>query len=444
MALAKTFAGGIHPPEMKHLTEKKPIVQAKRPSEVVIPLSQHAGAPCEPLVKAGDKVNFGQKIGDAKAVVTAPVHASVSGTVKAVEPRLHPVQGRNVLSVVIKADEEDELDPSIEPKGDLDSLSPDELKSIVREAGLVGMGGAGFPTAVKLSPPKDAKMEYYLLNGAECEPYLTADHRLMLESSDEVAFGLYAFMKASGVKKGFVCIEDNKPDAIEVMERAVKSYPGIEVAALKTKYPQGAEKQMIKAVTGREVPSGGLPFNVGCLVSNVGTAAALAQAVKTGMPLVERVLTVTGAVAEPMNLRARLGTSFQELVAECGGLLPSAVKVVMGGPMMGIAQHVLDVPVIKGTSGILALDQDTTATEDEPFPCIRCARCADSCPMGLQPLYLKSYSEAGVWHFVERYRPLDCIECGTCSYRCPAEIPLVQWIRLAKAEVLARRKKGGS
>lgn len=444
MALAKSFAGGVHVPEMKHLTEKKPIIEANRPSQVVIALSQHLGAPCEALVKAGDKVNLGQKIGDAKAVVTAPVHASVSGTVVAVEPRLQPAMGKEVLSVVIKPDPEDVLDPSVTPKGDLDSLSPDEIKTIVREAGLVGMGGAGFPTAVKLSPPQGAKLEYYLLNGAECEPYLTADHRLMVECADDVVFGLVALMKASGVKKGFICIEDNKPDAIDVLERSAKRYSGIEVAVLKTKYPQGAEKQIISAVTGREVPSGGLPFNVGCLVSNVGTAAALAQAIKTGMPLVERVLTVTGNVATPKNLRVKIGTSFQELIDQCGGLLPNTARLLMGGPMMGIAQHTTDVPVIKGTSGILALDEATAAKEEEEYPCIRCGRCQESCPMGLQPLYLKAYTDAAWWPFVERYRPLDCVECGTCSYRCPAGLPLVQWIRLAKAEIQARRRKGGS
>ncbi|MDP2859362.1 MAG: RnfABCDGE type electron transport complex subunit C, partial [Bacillota bacterium] len=306
MALAKSFSGGVHVPEMKHLSEKKPIVAGLRPRQVVIPLSQHAGAPCDPVVKVGDKVKFGQKIGDSQAYVSAPVHASVSGKVIAVAPRLHPVQGKDVLSVVIESDPEDELDPSCTPRGDLDSLSPDDIKKIVREAGLVGMGGAGFPVAVKLSPPKDAKIDYYMLNGAECEPYLTADHRLMLEQTGDVVFGFAALMKAVSVKEGIICIEDNKPDAIAAAEKAAGAYPGMKIAVLKTKYPQGAEKQVIKAVTGREVPSGGLPFNVGCLVSNVGTAAALATAIKTGLPLVERVTTVAGAVKEPGNLRVRI------------------------------------------------------------------------------------------------------------------------------------------
>jgi electron transport complex protein RnfC len=428
---------------MKHLTEAKPTIQAKRPAQVVIPMSQHTGAPCEPLVKVGDKVNLGQKIADAKAPVSAPLHASVSGTVSAIEPRLQPAQGRDILSVVIQSDPGDTVDASVTPKGDLDSLSPDDIKRIVREAGLVGMGGAGFPVAIKLSPPKDAKLDYYLLNGAECEPYLTADHRLMLENSDDVAFGLYAFMKATGVTKGFICIEDNKPDAIAALEKALSPYPGIEVAVLKTKYPQGAEKQIIKAVTGREVPSGGLPFMVGCLVSNVGTAAALATAIRSGMPLVDRVVTVTGAVAEPKNIRARLGTMFQDLIDQCGGLTPGAIKVIMGGPMMGIAQHSTAVPVIKGTSGILALDEAASPAEVPAFPCIRCGRCADSCPMGLQPFALRQYAEAGWWPFTERYHALDCSECGACAYRCPANLPLVHWIKRAKAEIQARRRKGG-
>ena len=444
MALAKSFSGGAHVPEMKHLSEKSPIAVGLRPKQVVIPLSQHTGAPCDPLVKVGDKVRFGQKIGDSQAYVSAPVHASVSGKVTAVAPRLHPVQGRDVLSVVIESDPEDELDPSCTPKGGLDSLSPDDIRKIVREAGLVGMGGAGFPLAVKLSPPKDARIDYYMLNGSECEPYLTADHRLMVEQAEAIVFGFAALMKSVAVKEGIICIEDNKPDAISAMEKAAGAYAGMKLAVLKTKYPQGAEKQIIKAVTGREVPSGGLPFNVGCLVSNAGTAAALATAVRTGIPLVERVVTVTGAVKEPGNLRVRIGTSFQDAIDQCGGLLPEACKVVMGGPMMGIAQHTTAVPVIKGTSGILALDAKTTPTEDQSYPCIRCGRCADSCPMGLQPFALKAYTEAGWWPFTERYYALDCIECGACSYRCPAKIELVQWIRLAKAEIQARRRRGAS
>ncbi len=444
MALAKSFTGGAHVPEMKHLSEKSPIVAGLRPKQVVIPLSQHTGAPCDPLVKVGDKVKLGQKIGDSQAYVSAPIHASVSGKVTAVAPRLHPVQGRDILSVVIESDPEDELDPSCTPKGDLDSLGPDDIKKVVREAGLVGMGGAGFPLAVKLSPPKDARMDYYLLNGSECEPYLTADHRLMVEQAESIVFGFAALMKSVAVKEGIICVEDNKPDAISAMEKAAGAYPGMKIAVLRTKYPQGAEKQIIKAVTGREVPSGGLPFNVGCLVSNVGTASALATAIRTGVPLVERVVTVTGAVKQPGNLKLRIGTFFQDAIDQCGGLLPEACKIVMGGPMMGIAQHTTAVPIIKGTSGILVLDPATTPTEEQSYPCIRCGRCADSCPMGLQPFALKAYTEAGWWPFTERYHALDCIECGACSFRCPAKIELVQWIRLAKAEIQARRRRGAS
>lgn len=439
---AKTFPGGVRVTHSKDRTEHLEIRKAIDPRTVVIPLHQHTGAPCDPLVKKGDRVLVGQKIGDSKSFVSAPIHASVSGAVTAVEPRPHPALLRSVMSVVIESDGAFEVDPSVKPKGDLDSLSPEEIKQAIREAGIVGLGGAAFPTSVKVSPPKEKPIDAFLLNGAECEPYLTADHRLMLEEPDLIVFGVRALMKAIGVEKGIICVEDNKPDAIDAMSRAVADYPNLSVAAVRAKYPQGGEKQLIRAVLGREVPPPpGLPMDVGVVVNNVGTAAAVATAIRTGMPLVERVLTVTGSlVKEPANLRVRLGTSFNDLMDQCGGLTGEPVKIVAGGPMMGIAQYTTDVPAIKGTSGILVLSERDTVLEDATN-CIRCGRCVRACPMFLQPLYIRMYAEASRWDLVSRYSPANCIECGSCAYECPARLPLVQWIKISKAELAA--KKGG-
>ncbi|MGE5560627.1 MAG: electron transport complex subunit RsxC [Chloroflexota bacterium] len=436
----RTFAGGAHPHENKDKTAKLPIEAARMPSRVIIPLSQHVGAPCEPLVKVGDTVAVGQKIGDSQAFVSAPVNASVSGKVTAIEPLLSP-GGANVMSIVIESDGLDTIAEGIAPRGDLASLSADEIKAIIREAGIVGMGGAGFPTHVKVAPPKDKKVDVYIINAAECEPYVTCDHRLMLERPQDIVLGFKALMKAAGVTRGYIGIEDNKPDAIESMLRAVANESGISVVALKTKYPQGGEKQLINAITGRVVPSGGLPADVGVLVSNVSTAVALADALQTGMPVIERTLTVTGPiVSTPRNLRVRIGTSFADLVEQCGGLTAPAAKVISGGPMMGIAQSSLDVPVAKGTSCILVLgeaDLDKTPTR----ACIRCARCVDACPMHLMPIWISQYAERDMYEEAAKLNAVDCIECGTCAYVCPSRRPLVEAIRVAKRIALAKRKK---
>lgn len=419
------------------------VERAIEPKLVVIPMQQHIGAPCEPIVKAGDEVKVGQKIGEAKGFVSVPVHSSVSGKVVAVEPRLY-TGGTVVTCVVIESDMQNTLCPDIAPKGTIETLTADEIKNVIKEAGIVGMGGAAFPTHVKLAPPPDKKVDTVILNGAECEPYLTADHRLMLESPEDVVDGLKALMKALGVKKGFIGIESNKPDAIEAIYNAAKGIEGIEVVALKTKYPQGAEKQLIYACTGREVPSGGLPADAGVVVNNVGTAAAVAKAIKTGMPLVERIVTITGAgVKTPKNLMVKIGTSFREVVEQCGGLNGQAGKIVAGGPMMGITQFSLDVPVIKGTSGILILSEQE-ARLPKPSNCIRCGKCVEVCPINLMPINISANALLDRFEQAEALHALDCIECGSCSFVCPAKRPLVDSIRVAKREIMARRKKAQS
>ncbi|WP_026475930.1 electron transport complex subunit RsxC [Alkaliphilus transvaalensis] len=435
-----TFKGGIHPPEFKEATEHLAIEKAIDPSVVAIPLQQHIGAPCEAIVKAGDRVLVGQKIGEAKGFVSSPVHSSVSGEVKSIS-MMPSVTGGEVLSVVIESDGQNEVDPSVKPKGKLENLKPAEIIEIIKEAGIVGMGGATFPTHVKLSPPPEKKIDTIILNGAECEPYLTADHRLMLEKPEDVVFGLIALMKAVGVEKGYIGIENNKPDAIETMKKAASSYSNIEVVALYTKYPQGAEKQLIYACTKREVPSGGLPMDVGVIVNNVGTAAQVATAIKTGMPLVERITTVSGnGVKTPKNLLIKIGVSINSIIEQCGGYVGEPGKILMGGPMMGLAQPSDEVVTTKGSSGILVFTGEE-AEVPEASACIRCGKCVDICPAFLQPLHISNYSFNNMMESAEKYRALDCIECGSCSFICPAKIPLLQSIRVAKRYIIAKKRK---
>ncbi|AST58457.1 electron transporter [Thermoanaerobacterium thermosaccharolyticum] len=435
-----TFFGGIHPRSYKELSNKYPIEEYLPKSQVIIPLQQHIGAPCIPLIKVNDYVKVGQKIGEANGFVSAPVHSSVSGKVVAIEDRPSP-SGKLVKSIVIESDGEFNYDDNITPNEDINNMKPEEIRQIVREAGIVGMGGATFPTMVKLNPPSDKKIDIVILNGAECEPYLTADHRLMLEKPVDIVHGLLAIMKALGASKGYVGVEDNKKDAIKEMKKSCKEFGDIEVAVLKTKYPQGSEKHIIKAITGREIPSGKLPADIGVVVDNVGTAFAIAEAIKFGKPLIERVVTVTGeGIMTPKNLRVKIGTPFRELIEYCGGFKGTPGKVISGGPMMGIAQYSIDVPVIKGTSGILVLPEDRIALKD-PKPCIKCARCVDACPMNLLPLFISAYSLKNDFNKCKEYHALDCIECGSCSYVCPSKRPLVESIRLAKREILRKRRK---
>lgn len=430
--MAKSFRGGVHPDDRKRFTASKPIEEAPLPPKVIIPTRQHIGAPCSPVVKVGDLVKKGQVIAETQAFVSSPIHASISGKVTEIAEYPHPVFG-SCQAIVIESDGLDEWTEGLPLSRDWQGLEPAAMKDIIRQAGIVGMGGATFPTHVKLAPPPEKQIDAFILNGAECEPYLTADHRVMLEASERVVTGMRITMKVLGVTKGFIGIEENKPDAITAMVAAAKGH-GIEVVPLKTKYPQGAEKTLIKVVLDREVPSGGLPMDVGVVVQNVGTMVAVAEAVEKGVPVVERVATVTGgAIAEPKNLKLRVGMTFEQAIGLCGGFKEPPAKLIMGGPMMGMAQCRQDVPVIKGTSGILALSAgDVNAGAEQP--CIRCGRCVDACPMGLVPSMLSILGQRGLFEVAkDQYDLLDCVECGSCVYTCPAKRNIVHYVKYLKS-----------
>ena len=423
------YYGGVHHSERKEFTEHLPLKKFPDPEVVVIPLSMHAGAPAEPVVQVGDTVKVGQKIGEAAAFISSPVHSSVSGTVTAIETRRHATRGE-CLSVVIQSDGKNTLHESVQPHKALEDLTPDEIVDIVREAGIVGMGGAGFPTAVKLKPAKP--VDTVLLNGCECEPLLTADHRVLLEYADDVIYGLKAMIKTVGAEKGIIVIEDNKQDAIELMEDKTAGCENIEVVAAKTKYPQGAEKMLIKRVLKRQVPSGGLPADVGCVVANVSTTKAISDAIQKGMPLIERVVTMTGErLKNPGNYIVKIGTSTKELIDYCGGITGDDVTIKAGGPMMGFDLSDPDVPIMKGSNGIIAVDTDHTAEQ----PCIKCGRCVDVCPMELSPLYFSKYADEENWQGMKEKNVMDCIECRSCEYICSSKIPLVTKIKAGKNAV---------
>ncbi len=424
------YYGGIHPIEHKELSEHLLLVPFPDPLNVVIQMSQHAGAPAEPIVEVGQHVKMGQKIADAKGFISSAIHASVSGTVVAIEPRLHPISGIESLAVVIQSDGMNTLHESVKPAGDLESLSPDEIIEIVREKGIVGMGGAGFPTAVKLKAPKPIEM--VLLNGCECEPILTADHRVLLEYADEVIYGLKAMLKASGAEKGVIAIEDNKQDAVELLEEKIADLPNIEIIVVKTKYPQGAEKMLIKRVMGKQVPSGGLPMDVGAIVSNVSTAKAISDAIQIGMPLIERVVTVGGErMNKPGNYLVKMGTSVKDLVNHCGGVQGDDVTIKIGGPMMGFKQENLNVPMLKCSNGIIAVE----TIVKEAAECIKCGRCVDVCPMELSPFYFTKYALTEDWEGMKTQNVMDCIECGCCDYICSSKIPIVERIKIGKTAI---------
>lgn len=432
------FPGGTHPHEGangKSVNGGNAIVRLPAPPRVVIPLSQHIGAPAKALVKKGDHVKVGQLIGQAGGYVSANVHASVSGVVRDVQPCL-PASGMSVPAVIIDNDYKDEwvdLTPASQPE----NLSADELRQIVTEAGIVGLGGATFPTAVKLNPAPGKTIEKLVINGAECEPYLTADHRLMLEHAAEVIQGIRIVMKAMNIKEALIGVEDNKADAIAALTAAATE--GMTVKALPVRYPQGGEKQLVYALTRRKVPAGGLPLDVGVAVCNVGTCYAIQQAVCLGKPLIERITTVGGLVEKPGNFLVRIGSTVEQLLDACGGVQDGVKQMIYGGPMMGMAIARTDIPVTKGCSGILALGQE--AKEPYESACIRCGRCLRACPMQLMPAKLDALSRAQRFDEAEKLGVMNCMECGVCTFVCPAKRSLTQSCRTAKKVINTRRKQ---
>ncbi len=435
--MARSFRiGGIHPPDNK-LSRGEAIVRMPVPENVVILTGQHIGAPATAAVAKGDKVKAGQVVATAAGFVSANVHASCSGEVVAMD-MVTDGGGvkRPAITIKVEGDEWTEgIDRTDALKQDCQLPAAEIVKKIVA-AGIVGMGGATFPTQVKLSVPDGKKAEYLIINGVECEPYLTSDHRVMLERGDELLIGVRILAKALGVERAFIGIESNKLDAIEHLSTLAAGYPGIEIVPLKVQYPQGGEKQLIDAVLRRQVPSGGLPLDVGAVVQNVGTALAVYEAVQKDKPLVERVVTVTGkGVQRPMNVLVRVGTPISEVIKFCGGMPDGTEKVINGGPMMGRAMSNPDAPVTKGTSGILLMEH-ADATRPATGVCIKCAKCVKACPMGLEPYMLSRLGERGMFAEMEDYHATDCIECGSCAYTCPAALPLLDYIRLGKAEVM--------
>lgn len=433
MGLLTFKKGGIHPPEKKELAKDCSLKQAAIPGKVVIALRQHAGAASKAVVSVGQEIKKGEVIGEPVGLVSAAVHASVSGKVLAIGEYINQA-GKMVSSIVIENDGREEW-TLLKDNPDYMSLSPDVLREKIRAAGIVGLGGATFPTAVKVSPPKEKPIDTVILNGAECEPYLTADDRLMVERPFEVIEGLKIIMRILGVNKGYVGIENNKPEAIKAMKAAAKNEKNIEICAVEVKYPQGAEKMLIQSITGRAVPPRRLPLDAGVVVNNIGTAFAIYEAARYGKPLIERVVTVTGeGISRPANLMVRIGTMISELIRECGGMKEGVVKVLSGGPMMGTALPTLETPVTKGTSGILALTEKEIMHLNDFGPCFRCGRCIDACPMGLMPSMLSILSEKSHYEETKEYNLFDCFECGSCTFVCPAKRPIVQFIKLAKSQ----------
>lgn len=433
-----TFKGGIHPYDGKALTKDSPAETYLPRGEMVYPLSQHIGAPASPVVQKGDYVKRGQKIGEAGGFVSAPVHASVSGIVKGMEPRLGAT-GTMANSIIIENDgkyEEMEYVPAR-----LEELTKEEILKRIQDGGVVGMGGAGFPTHVKLSPKMPEKIEYVLVNGAECEPYLTSNYRKMLDEPEEIVEGLRIMLALFENAKGYICIEDNKPDGIEKMKELVKDIPRMEVKELLTKYPQGGERTLIYATTGREINSSMLPADVGCVVDNVDTVAAIYRAVILGEPVIDKVITVTGdGIKTPKNFKVCTGTDLAEVVEAAGGLKEGVSKVIAGGPMMGFAMYDLHVPCTKTTSACLCLKEDPVSKAKQTA-CINCGRCVNVCPGGVIPARLATFAEHGDMESFQKFDGMECCECGCCSYICPAKRPLTQSIKSMRKMVLASRKK---
>ena len=436
-----TFKGGVHPYDGKELSKNSPVVKYLPKGDMVYPLSQHIGAPAAAIVQKGDHVLAGQKIADAAGFVSSPIHSSVSGTVKGIEPRL-TATGSMVNSIIIENDQQYE---SVEfTPARLEDLSKEEILARIKEGGVVGMGGAGFPTQVKLAPKEPDKIDHILVNGAECEPYLTSDYRRMLDDSEKLIEGLRVMLKLFDNAKGYICIEDNKPDCIAKLKEMVKDIPRIEVAELMTKYPQGGERQLIYATTGRAINSKMLPADAGCIVDNVETIIAVYNAVKNGQPVLKRISTVTGdAVKNPSNILYSIGTSYQELVDAAGGFKSQPEKIISGGPMMGFAMFSLDIPTTKTSSSILCFTHDEVAAF-EPQACINCGRCVEACPEQLIPSRLAKFGLRGQMDEFEKWHGLECIECGSCSFACPSRRQVAQPIKTMKKLVLAEKRKQAS
>lgn len=438
----KTFPGGVHPHDFKHFSKNSPITELPLPERVVIPLSQHIGAPSNPVVKVGDEVLTGQLIAEPGGFVSIPQHASISGKVTKIDVFPHPV-GTSQMAIEITSNGEDKW---IELTDDSDymNLPTQEMKERIKNAGICGMGGAGFPTHVKLSPPEDKPIDTVILNGVECEPFLTSDYRLMLQCGEDILKGLKIIMKILSAKQGFIGIEVNKPDAIEIMEKLTAGESNISVVALKLRYPQGAEKQLIYAATGRKVPNrGGLPMAVKVVVQNVGTAVAIYEAVRYKKPLIDRVIAITGSIiARPSNLKARIGTPFSRLVEFCGGTTGEVGKIISGGPMMGFAIPNLDAPMTKGSSGLVLFDKKEAHILEEQT-CLRCGRCVDVCPLNLFPSLIAQAVKVKDFETADKAGMTDCMKCGSCAYVCPSHIRLVQWIDTGKikwAEIQRSKK----
>ena len=434
--MLKTFSiGGVHPHENK-LSAHQPITSAALPEKAVILLGQHIGAPAKPIVKKGDVVKVGTIIAEANGFVSAPIHSSVSGKVAKIDTIID-ASGYPKPAVFIDV-EGDEWEESIDRSNVLIkecSLTPEEIIKKIADAGIVGLGGACFPTQVKLMPPPGSKAECIIINAVECEPYLTADHQLMLEHAEEIMIGVHILMKAVKVNKAYIGIENNKPDAIELMTKTASNYAGITIVPLKVKYPQGGEKQLIDAVISRQVPSGALPIATGSIVQNIGTVFAVYEAVQKNKPLFERVVTITGkSLSKPSNFMARIGTPIQQLIDACGGLPEDTGKIIGGGPMMGKALVNTDVPTAKGTSGVLIMNRKESKRAQQKS-CIRCAKCVGACPMGLEPYLLSVLAENGEFERMENQKIMDCIECGSCQFTCPAKLPLLDYCRLGKSKV---------
>ncbi len=435
----KTFRGGVHPDDRKTRSNNIEIEVLAAPKTMVYPVQQHIGKPANVIVNVGDEVKAGQLIAEADGFVSANIYASVSGKVTAIKPHIHP-NGNMVNSVIVENDFKDEYIRDFNDQKDIEKLSAEDIVNMVKDAGIVGMGGATFPTHVKLKPP--SKIDTIIVNGAECEPYITSDHRLMLEHPKCILTGIKATMKAVGAENALVGIESNKPDAIAKLKEIFAEEENINVVPVKAKYPQGSEKQMINALTGRQVPSGGLPSDIGVVVLNIDTVWAMADVINKGLPLIYRVVTLSGgAVSQPKNYMVRLGTPVQEIIDAAGGFVEEPLKILLGGPMMGSAIYDTSVPVIKGTGAIIALTKDEIKST-EATVCIRCAKCVDACPMHLQPLMLRAYSIKSDYEKLKEFHITDCMECGACAYICPGRQNPVQYIRNAKPKVIDMIKKG--